>query len=80
VPIAVCWPAVPGPGYATTYDAERFVPRLIQTYDVERVLADIEADDGNRAIEILVCGVLLASAPLASFDRWRGRSTAGPSH
>jgi hypothetical protein len=22
----------------------------------------------------------LSSAPLASFDHWRGRSTAGPSH
>jgi hypothetical protein len=31
---------------------------LIQTYDVERVLANIEADDGNRAIEILIHGVL----------------------
>jgi hypothetical protein len=75
VPIAVCWPAVPGSGYATTYDAERFVPRLIQTYDVERVLADVEADDGNRAIEILVCGVLLVFGAPRQL-----RSLAGQEH
>jgi hypothetical protein len=32
---------------------------LIETYDVEGVLADIDADDGNRAVEILRHGVLL---------------------
>src|SRR5580700_5915178 len=59
---------------------QRNCTALIETYDVERVLADIDADDGNRAVETLRHGVPLSSAPLASFHRWRGRSTARPFH
>ena len=40
---------------------------LIEAYNVERVLADIDANHGDWA-------------PLASFACWRGRSTAAPSH
>jgi hypothetical protein len=46
--------------------------------NVERVLADINADDGDR-VENLGHGVLLVWVPPASIRlaRW---STAGPSH
>jgi hypothetical protein len=48
---------------------------LIQTYDVKRVLADIDADDGNCAVETLRHGVLLvAGAPCQL------RSLAGQEH
>src|SRR5450432_934922 len=52
----------------------------IVAHDVERVLADIDADHGDRGIGCLRHGLLLVLAPLASFACWRGRSTAGPSH
>jgi hypothetical protein len=53
---------------------------LILANDVERVLADIDADCGWRSIEFLRHGVLLVFwCPLPAY-RWRGRSTAGPSH
>jgi hypothetical protein len=49
---------------------------LIQTDDVERVLADIDANDRNRGIRLLGHGMLLVfGAPCQ-----QGRSTAGPSH
>jgi hypothetical protein len=32
------------------------------------------------ALAVLGMGVLLVMQPLASVARWRGRSTAGPSH
>jgi hypothetical protein len=38
--------------------------------NVERVLADIDADDGNGSL----------GGPGHGFNCWRGRSTAGPSH
>jgi hypothetical protein len=41
---------------------------------VERVLADINADKGNRAVEVLRYGVLLILVPLPALDRLRGRS------
>ena len=53
---------------------------LIETYDVERVLADIDADDGNRAVETLRHGVLLvAGAPgqlLSLAGQEHGRTSA----
>src|SRR5258708_22227124 len=50
----------------------------IVAHDVERVLADIDADDGDRGIGCLRHGVLLVLTPLPSFYCWRGGSTAGP--
>ena len=53
----------------------------IEADDVERVLANIDTDYGDCVVEIVrhsVCS--LSQAPLASFNRWRGRSTAGPFH
>ena len=48
---------------------------------VERILADIDADHGDFAVEFLGHGVLLClRCPLASLARWQGWSTAGPSH
>src|ERR1700704_316852 len=52
----------------------------IEPNDVERVLTDINADYGNRTLCCRSHGVLLVLAPLAPAYRWRGRSTAGPSH
>src|SRR6516162_9003696 len=46
----------------------------IQTDDVERVLANIDADDGDRIAESLRHGVLLVWLPLASL------SLAGKEH
>src|SRR5215468_3555026 len=52
----------------------------IVPYDVERVLADIDADHRDCAIGLLRHGVLLVfAAPGLSFYHWRGWSTAGPS-
>ena len=48
--------------------------------DVERVLADIDADHGDRGIERRDMARSLSLVPLASLACWRGRSTAGPSH
>src|SRR5215470_3611209 len=39
---------------------------LIVAHDVERILAYIDADDGNRSTEFLRHGVLLVWAPLTS--------------
>jgi class 3 adenylate cyclase len=51
------------------------------SHDVERVLADIDADHGDCATRFLRHGVLLVfAAPSTSFYHWRGWSTAGPSH
>jgi hypothetical protein len=51
----------------------------IETNDVEPVLTDINADYGNRTLCCRSHGVLLVLAPRPAY-RWRGRSTAGPSH
>jgi hypothetical protein len=49
--------------------------------DVERILADINADHSDFAVEFLGHGVLLClRCPLASLAGWQGWSTAGPSH
>jgi hypothetical protein len=53
---------------------------LIKANNVESVLADIGADDSNRTVEIPNMACSSSIAPLASFVRWQGRSTAGPSH
>jgi hypothetical protein len=54
-------------------------PALIETYDVERVLADIDADYDGCGIELLWHDVLLVfKRPLPASTA--GRSTAGPSH
>ncbi len=42
--------------------------KLIETYDVETVLADIDADDGNRPVETLRHSVFLVWAALASLS------------
>ena len=61
---------------------QRYCTALIETYDAKRVLADISADDGNRAVETLrhsvllvVVRLLLVSGALARFQAgWkRGR-------
>ena len=53
---------------------------LIVADDVERVLADIDADHGDGSLGVWDMACSLSLAPLASFNCWRGRSTAGPSH
>src|SRR5262245_28608826 len=53
----------------------------IMAHDVERVLADIDADHGDCAVEFLRHGVLLDfGAPGPASFAGGGRSTAGPSH
>src|SRR5260370_908799 len=54
----------------------------IVAHDVERVLADIDADHGDRGIGCLRHGALpcLWCPLLPSLACWRGGSTAGPSH
>jgi len=47
---------------------------------VERALAEIDVDDGDRGIDLHWHRVLPLLATLTSLDRWRGESTAGPSH
>ena len=53
----------------------------IQADDVKRVLADIDAGyrDCRMSFSDMACSFVSLEAPLASFDRWRSRSTAGPS-
>jgi hypothetical protein len=47
--------------------------------DVERILADIDTDHGDCAVEFLGHGVLLClRCPLASLARWQGG--ARPDH
>jgi hypothetical protein len=54
---------------------------LIVAYDVERVLADIDANHGDCSVECLGHGVLLVlGAPSQGLKLVGGRSTAGPSH
>jgi hypothetical protein len=49
--------------------------------DVKRILADIDADHGDLAVECLGHRMLLClRCPFASLARWVGWSTAGPSH
>src|ERR1700736_4268278 len=49
------------------------------THDVERVLADVDADHGDRCVEFLRHGVLLVlSAPLPASHA--GRAGARPDH
>src|SRR4030088_3162915 len=52
----------------------------IVAHDVERVLADIDADHGDRSIGCLRHGVLLVFGAPCQLSCWRGRSTGGPSH
>ena len=52
----------------------------VVAHDVERVLADIDTDYGDRAVEIVGHGVLLVFGAPCQIRRWQGRSTAGPSH
>jgi hypothetical protein len=55
-------------GFANTAEFNEFLPISIP-------------DHGNRAVEVLGHGVLLCLwSPLPDSSRWRGRSTAGPSH
>src|SRR6202165_758410 len=71
---------------ASTWPRDPLLPQhdgaaRIVAHDVERVLADIDADHGDRGIGCLRHGVLLVfGAPLGRFACWQGRSTAGPSH
>src|SRR6516162_4347591 len=52
---------------------------LILADDVERVLADIDADYGGQSSFCdMVCS--LSSVPPASIRCWQGGSTAGPFH
>src|SRR5262249_25349537 len=53
---------------------------LILADDVERVLADIDTDHVDLAVEYLGHGMLLCLRWPASLARWQGGSTAGPSH
>jgi hypothetical protein len=53
---------------------------LIVAHDVERVLTDISADYGIAVLSFSDMACSLSLVPLASLKRWRGRSTAGPSH
>ena len=54
---------------------------LIVAYDVERVLADIDANHGDCSVECLGHGVLLGfGAPSQRLELVGGRSTAGPFH
>jgi hypothetical protein len=53
---------------------------LIVANDVERVLADIDADDAMAVWPVWDRACSLSWAPLAGFNCWRGRNTAGPSH
>src|SRR6478736_9101466 len=52
----------------------------IQTDDVEPVLADVDTDYGDRAVESVGHGVLLVFGAPCQIRGWQGRSTAGPSH
>jgi hypothetical protein len=51
---------------------------LILAHDVERVLADIDADYGGRSVEFLSHGVLSLSSVTPASIRWQGGRTAGP--
>ena len=53
---------------------------LIETDDVERVLADIDADHGDHTVKLLSHGVLLSFDASCQLTCRQGRSTAGPSH
>ena len=52
----------------------------IEADAVERVLANIDTDYGDCVVEIVDIACSLSQAPAASFNRWRGRSMAGPFH
>jgi hypothetical protein len=53
---------------------------LILAYNVERVLADIDADYGGRVSSFCDMACSLSSVPPASIRCWQGGSTAGPFH
>jgi hypothetical protein len=53
---------------------------LIETDDVERVLADIEPITAITLVSSLAMGVLLSLSASRQLTCWQGRSTAGPSH
>src|SRR5215467_1911091 len=60
--------------------AQHNAAALIQTDDMERVLADIDTDYGDRAVKIVGHGVLLVFGAPCQIRGWQGRSTAGPPH
>src|SRR5215467_6548477 len=56
---------------------------LVVANDMEGVLADIDAGDGDTGMSCASghwAGAPIAAAPLSSVIRWRGGSTAGPFH
>src|SRR5258708_40294350 len=53
---------------------------LILANDVERVLADIDADYGGDVSSFCDMACSLSSVPPASIRCWQGGSTAGPFH
>ena len=68
------------PGHATTSWPQHDRAALIKANNVERVLADIDADDGNRAVEIsefAACSLSLVPPPPASIA---GGAGARPDH
>src|SRR4030095_16137642 len=48
---------------------------LIETDDVERVLADIDTDHGDHTVELLSHGALLSLNASCQLTCWQGRST-----
>jgi hypothetical protein len=52
---------------------------LILAKDVERILADVDADYGGRSVEVSVRSCSLSSVT-AGIACWQARSTAGPSY
>ena len=53
---------------------------LIETYDVERVLANIDADDGDCGVELLGHGVLLVFGAPCQRNLREGQEHGRPSH
>lgn len=52
----------------------------IVAHDVERVVSDMDADQGNRGFGCLRNGVLLVFGAPCQLRGWRGRSAAELSH
>src|SRR5262245_65740327 len=68
---------------ASTWPRDHFcrstiVTVLILANDVERVLADIDADYGGRSVELFLHGVALSLVALPAFAAGRGGARAGP--
>jgi hypothetical protein len=57
--------------------AQHNAAALIQTDDVERGLADIDTDYGDRAVEIVGHAVLLVFGAPCQIRGWRGRTRPG---